>query len=245
MTAQKKYATAQTALDKILDEAVAVRRKLRRLEENRKLTFPAFLAEALELADSTHQEIKDLDEKIKTHPGTHEAQAFLRRLVAALRESTYPRCPSDPGKILNCYGSDGAAIELSNLGATISQAVAVAVMVVHRRWGDDAFGVIENWQKFETDTENLQSRLDHLADKMRAVVCGDDLDFDTSKASLLPSEIARGLCRVSFRRAPAISHSGEDWPRLLIEDAERAVPALIPKAPKKKRIRLEVKRKAA
>jgi len=232
--------TGKTKLDLLVDRAIEVRRKLRRLEEGRKLTYESFLKEALAVAGCTKKEVQQLGEDLKTRPGTRHATALVRKLVKVLREPNYPRCPTDAAKVNRCYGSQEAVIELNNLGATLAMVLPFAVMEIKKRFGEDAFGEITDWSTHEKEATTLRGRLAKIAEEMKPVVCGLDLDFSTE--TLLPDERKRGLCRVSFRRSPSTVLSDEGWPERLIADAEAAVPEPKPRAPlpkKRKRQRLD------
>ena len=221
----------KTPLDQLIDSAVDCRRKLRHLEAGRKLTFKAFYKEALELAGCDAATIEQLAEDIANKPGTRHVQMFISKLVRVFREPTYPRCTRDPGKVLNVYGSNEAFQELTSLGATVAQAIALAVFQVHERFGNDAFGVIQDWVKYDVETASLRERISTFADEMKIAVSGADLHIETDPSVLLPDERKRGLARVSFRRGTGITLSDDGWPNRLIEDAESAIPADPPKAP--------------
>ena len=221
----------KTPLDQLVDSAVDCRRKLRHLEAGKKLTFKAFYAESLKLAKCDETRIKQLAEDIQNKPGTRYLQMFISKLVRVLREPNYPRCPRDPGKVLNVYGSNEAFQELTSLGATVAQAIALAVFTVHERFGNDSFGVIQDWTRYDLETASLRERISTFADEMKIAVSGADLHIATDASVLLADERKRGLARVSFRRGTGITLSDDGWPLRLIEDAEAAIPADPPKAP--------------
>ena len=221
----------KTPLDKLIDSAVDCRRKLRHLEAGKKLTFKAFYKEALQLAGCDAATIEQLGQDVKEKSGTRHLQMFISKLVRVLREPNFPRCPRDPGKLLNVYGSNEAFQELTSLGFTVAQAIALAVFEVHKRFGNDAFGVIQDWPRYDVETASLRERIGTFADEMKTAVSGADLDIATDPSVLLPDERARGLARVSFRRGTGITLSDDGWPDRLIEDAESAIPAEPPKAP--------------
>lgn len=228
-----------TELDELIAEGVGVVQQLERLGQNRKLTASAFLAEAIEFADTTREEVEKLGVDLETKLGTDYANAFVSKLVRVFRESNYPRCPNDPGSVLNCYGSNEAFQQLTSLGATVAQAIALAVMRVHQKFGDDAFGVTKNWDKYVKEYTNLRYRLAGIYEEMKGAVCG--LDLDTNTEGLFQEEIARGLCRTSFRKAPGIGPHQGDWPRELVAACANAPK----KAANKKRERLGGRKKAA
>ena len=221
----------KTPLDQLIDMAVDCRRKLRHLEAGKKLTYKSFFNESLELAGCDAARIKQLGQAVKDNSGTRYLQMFISKMVRVLREPNYPRCPRDPTKVLNVYGSNEAFQELTSLGFTVPEAIALAVFTVHARFGNDAFGVIQDWTRYDVETASLRERIGTFADEMKTAVSGADLHIETDPAVLLPNERARGLARVSFRRGTGITLSDDGWPLRLIEDAEAAIPADPPKAP--------------
>lgn len=226
----------KSKLDELIAEAAGIVQQLERLGQNRKLTASAFLDEAITLADTTREDVEKLALDLDTKPGLDPARAFVSKLVRVFRESTYPRCPRDPGKVLNCYGSDAAFQALTSLGATVAQAMAVAVMRVHQKFGNDVFGMIADWDRYEKETTDLRDRLAGIYEEMKDAVSGADLD--TSQEGLFQDEIARGLSRTRFRKAPGIGPHHGDWPRELVQAVATA-------SKKPKRERMGGRKKAA
>ena len=221
----------KTPLDKLIDSAVDCRRKLRHLEAGRKLTYPSFFKESLKLAGCDAATIEQLGQDVKEKSGTRHLQQFISKMVRVFREPNFPRCPKDPSRMLRIYGSLEAAQEIQELGAKVSQVIALAIFTLHVRHGNDAFGVIQDWTKYEVETASLRERLGTFADEMKIAVSGADLHIATDPSVLLPDERARGLARVSFRRGTGITLSDDGWPNRLIEDAESAIPSKPPNAP--------------
>ena len=218
-----------TKLDTLIDEAVVIVQKLEGLDHDRKLTYPAFLKEAIAVAETTIEKVNKLNNELEQRPGTLHAQQFVSKLVKVFREPNYPRCPSNPGRVLNAYGSNEAFQELTGIGATVAQAMAVAIIRVHERFGDEAFGIIKNWNAYDKEYTTHRDRLSTLHEEMRSACTNADLAFDDTHPAVLPSERARGLCRVSFKRAAGISPSMGDWPQQIIADAVANVPKSKPK----------------
>ena len=222
-----------SALGELVDEAATVVQKLQKLDQNRKLTYAAFLAEAINLADTTREGVDKLDADLDSKFGMDSARSFVAKLVRVFREPLYPRCPTNTGKVLNAYGSSEAFPELTGIGATVAMAMAVAVLRVHRKYGDEAFGVIENWDTYEKESTDLRDRIATIYEQMREVVSGKDLIIDVSEDRLFPDERKRGLAHVSFNLARDINLSENEWPQQLVADAVANAPA-----PKVKREKL-------
>ena len=128
---------------------------------------------------------------------------------------------------------------LTGLGATVAEAIAVAVIRLHKKFGDDAFGNIKNWDTYERESNDLRDRLAEIYEVMQVAFSGEDLDM--TNEGLFQDERARGLCKVSFKRAPGISPSMGDWPTQIIADA-MAPPF---RSPKRERAKLRAEKAAA
>ena len=218
-------ANKPTPLDALIGKAVGIVQQLERMDQKKKLTFGAFLDDAISLAGTTREKVEKLGVDLDTKPGMDPARAFVSKLVRVFREPNYPRCPRDSGKVLNCYGSSEAFQALTSLGATVGEAMAVAVLRVHKKFGDDAFGAIKNLNKYVKEYTTHRERIAAIYGEMKDVVSGADLAW--SQEGLFQDEIARGLGRTTFKRAPAIGPHHGDWPRELV--------AACAKAPKTKR----------
>ena len=208
-------------LDVLLNEGAEVLRSLHRLDGNRRLTPDAFLTAACRIADCSEEELSEFENRLDGAIGVDETRIFIRRMVMAFKPSTYPTPHSNLPKLLRCYGSDTVPGELGIMDGSLALCQAVAAKTVTKRF-PELFGEITDFAAHEKKTRQLRTRLDHLYSKMTDAVSGADFVIDNS--TLLPDEKKRGLALVSFRRAPGISFGMPDWPRLLVEDAERPIP---------------------
>ena len=93
----------------------------------------------------------------------------------------------------------------------ILRAFPPATKVAPKVVGDCRSGITEG------ETTSLRGKLDDTYAEMRDAFSGADVVIDASRESLLPDEIARGLCRVSFVRCPSIGPSMPDWPMQLVQ----------------------------
>lgn len=225
----------KTKLDLMIDQAVNLKRKLRRLEEHRKLSAESFFDHACELAECVAADVDDFQEALDTAVGADSVRSFVRRMMKAFKGDNFPTAHPNMSKMLKAFGAVEVIGELAQLDNTpLAMAQALAAKLATERF-PERFGEIDDWSKYEKKTADLRNSLAKIAEKMKSVVKGDDLDFDSSHETLMPDERKRGLCRVSFRRAPGIVLADQDWPVRLIEDCEAAVPA---KSPQSKRVRL-------
>ncbi len=117
--------------------------------------------------------------------------------------------------------------------STLPEAMALAVMRLHQRFGDEPFGSIKNWDRHEKETTTLRDRLAVIHEEMLTAYSGADIIIDTSTTAVTAEEKGRGLCRISFRLAEGLSPQMGDWPRELVA----AVAANTPKKPKRVRMK--------
>ena len=221
-----------TKLDALVDEAADLVRQLEQLDGSRKLSYKAFLKESLRIGDCTEKRIAVVRKVVYERHGTEHIQAFLRRFSKAISEPNYPRPFPDPSRPTRIFGSEDLMGQMGQFTILAGELQALAVLIAFERFGDQAFGKIEKWEPHQQQTTELRAKLNAIYGQMREVVCGLDLIFDTSRESLMEDEIARGLCRASFKRAPAIGPHQGDWPQALV----RSVAAETPKKRTRDRI---------
>ncbi|MCH7935942.1 MAG: hypothetical protein IH994_02480 [Proteobacteria bacterium] len=215
-------------LDVLLNEGAEVLRELKRFEDSRKLTFDAFYALALRIADCDKKRIAQVEKIIETKHGVEHIAAIVRRLSKEFSEARYVKPFPDPSKAVRIFGSTDLESQAAQHRILAGEVQALAVKACHERFGEEVFGVVENFDKHEAETKKLRTRLESIYSKMEGVASGADFVIDNS--TLLPDERKRGLCRANFRRAPSISYGVPGWPKLLVEDCEAAVPIAEPKS---------------
>ena len=203
-----------TRLDSLIAEAVALILELQQLEGSRKLSFKSFFAEALKIAECDAKRITEVKTIVYERHGTEHIQAFVRRYSKMISESAYPQPVLDPSRPCRIYGSDELLGQMGQFTILAGELQALAVKIAHERFGDSVFGTVENRAEHEKQTTSLRGRLNTIYGQMRSDVSGADLE--TSQQDLLPDEIARGLCRTSFKRAPSVGPHQGDWPRELV-----------------------------
>ena len=203
-----------TNLDSLIAEAVDLVVELERLNGNRKLSFAAFLAEALKTAGCDEERIEAVELTVNEKHGTDHIKAYLRRYAKALSSPNYPSPLNDPSRPCRIFGSDELSGEMGQHQILAGELQALAVKIAHARFGDSVFGTVENRAEHAKQTTELRGRLNTIYGQMRSDVSGTDLE--TSQEGLMPDEIARGLCRTSFKRAPSIGPHQGDWPRELV-----------------------------
>ena len=205
-----------TKLDTLIAEAVGLTRELENLNADSKLSFKAFFAEALHIADCDEKRLAVVEGLIKKNRGTESIQIFLRRYAKVLSESSYPRPSDDANRVLRIYGSEELLPEATQYGIKAGELQALAVCVCFDRYGDQAFGKVVDRANHEKKTSTARTRLESIHEEMRRACTNNDLIFDDTYPAVLPSQKEAGLCKVSFKRAPDISPSMGDWPRELV-----------------------------
>ena len=215
-------------LDALIAEAVGLTRELENLNADRKLSFKAFFAEALHIADCDEKRLAEVKKIVYERHGTEHLQAFVRRYSKALSEPNFPRPLEDPSRATRIYGSDELLPQAAQHQILAGELQALAVKVCQDRF-PASFGPVVDRAEHEKKTTGSRQRLGILYNEMQEAYSG--VDLITSQQGLFQEEIARGLCRVTFKQAPAIGPHHGDWPRELV--AAAATPA---KSPKRERL---------
>jgi len=226
----------RTGLDKILDQGVEILRELKAMDRPR-LTPKAFFAEACRIAETTPAKVAEFEDRLDQSVGLDQTRVFIRQLVKVYKGPAYP-CPhNNLPKLLRCYGSDTVPGELAIIDGSLGLCQAVAAKTVTKRF-PEAFGAVKSWSEHQRRYKELKDRLDDLYSKMRGAAITKDFEYDNEGISI--SDRQRGLTRLVFRRAPGVPIDGDletgDWPRRLLEDCEKAIPAPKPRAPQRQRL---------
>lgn len=206
----------RTRLDKIIAAALRAKRELRKLESGgRKLTFPAFQAMALEIADTTEAKINKLETRLANANGADNVRAYVRRLAKAISEPTIPRPFPDAAKAARVYGFEELAGEMGVFRTNAAELQVLAARAAWARYGDRVFGSVDDLARFEERESDLRSALVDLCNQMRDAVSGADLIM--ASTDLPPDQRRAGLVKMTFRRAPDVLMSSDDWPLRLLD----------------------------
>lgn len=226
-------AKKSTKLDTLINEAVGILPELEKLDANRKLSFPAFMAEGLQLAGVTEKRIDVVEKIIAEKHGTEHIQAFLRRYSKALSEpNNYPQPVPDPSRPLRIYGSEDLMGQMGQFQILAGELQCLAIKVAFERFGPECFGQVENRAEHEKRTSDLRAKLNAIYEEMLTAYSGADIVIDSSPSAVNQEERRRGLCRISFKRAEGLSPQMDNWPEQLIADA-------VANTPKPKRERMK------
>ena len=211
-----------TKLDALVDEAADLVRQLEQLDGSRKLSYKAFLKESLRIGDCTEKRIAVVKKVVYERYGTEHIQAFLRRFSKAISEPNYPRPFPDPSRPTRIFGSEDLMGQMGQFTILAGELQALAVLIAFERFGDQAFGKVEDWEPHQQQTNESRAKLEAIYEQMKAGFTGADLLIDTE--TLLPDERTRGLCLVSFIRCPSVGPSTPEWPQKLTLDALATTP---------------------
>lgn len=239
-----------TQLDRLADEGANALLQLRRLDALRKVSVTGFLNAARELSGADDARLQELGAKIEERGGG--LRVLARRLSSFFAG---PHCPTLPSgdklsKVvrLELQGLDGAEAEIGNVGATLNEVVAVAVLLATQHRPEN-FGPVNNWRQHQDEMARLRDRLNDIMARMREAYSPRDLllrkpepppmaditsinpadrkamdDWNREKATrdrgLRKHEIGPWL-----KRAPEITLANDDWPRLLLDKLLSADPA--------------------
>lgn len=221
----------KTKLDELVERAADLLVELSELDSDRKLSYQGFLKMALTIAECDEKRIAVVKKLVYEKPGTEAIQVFVRRVSKLFSQAVYTQPFLDPGRPARIYGSEELAGQLGQHQITVGEVQALCVMVAFQRFGEMAFGPVENQEHHERRSAMIRETLHGLYEKMKDAVSG--LDLDTTTGGLFQDEIARGLSRTTFKRLPSLSPNHGDWPRELV-----AAVANAPRKQKRERERL-------
>jgi len=203
-------------LDGLLATASDLLFELRRMGERRKLTAETFVLSACQVAGCNENRLREIDKLMNDQPGADAARRFVRIVSAKFRELNWPTPPrfDQISKVCNAYGSEQADGQLGQLRITQAEAIALAALHCAENH-PDAFGVVSDWQQHAKKEQAMRDKLQSLYGQMRDVVAMPDLTVDRDSVS--PSERAKGMVVVRFRRSPNLHIGMDDWPAKLTE----------------------------
>ena len=210
---------AKTKLDELVEQGVELTRELELLDADRKLSYVAFLKEALAIAGITEKRIGEVQKILAVKPGTDSIRRFVRRLAMEFRETRFPRPFDDPSKAARIYGSPELGDEMAQQSIKVGEIQCVAVLACKERFGKEVFGGVTDWRGHQKKTLEARQRLDLIYEQMPNAQTGEDVTYTDAYPAVLPSEKKGGLCKVTFNKWPSLSPSMGDWRRLMILEA--------------------------
>lgn len=204
----------------LVREAVEVTRELRALDNvaASKLTAEAYLRDAMRIAQTTSERLAKLRSELERPTGhnTFEAAATLRRMVAAIRSSNWPRPPRELRR-LNFLTTPETVAELAALGSSTFELFALGVQIAAEKHSAD-FGNCEDGDGYDRRLLDLAMRRDELYRQIENAYTSNDL--------LIGEPDAQGRSVVSFKLSggavPLGPHAGErlvNWMLINNQDA--------------------------
>jgi hypothetical protein len=180
-------------LSEIVAECVAIEqeRKARDTLAAWKLSAAAFLREAIRIADTQPERLRELREKIydPENPMWFEAKAALRRMVVSFRSPNWAG-PSRELRRYNFLLTGETLSEVVALGSSTFELAALAVLITTEEH-PDAFGKCEDLVAHEKKLMALALRRDELYQQIETQYTADDL--------LIGKPDAKGNAVVSFK----------------------------------------------
>lgn len=166
----------------LVAEALEVERELRGLNtaEAAKLTPAAYLREATAIAHTTAEKLAALHAELERRTLVN-AQAALRRMVAAVRSVNYGRPPRELRRLNHLLTGDALA-ELAMLNHSSFELFALAVQIAGAGHPED-FGACTDSAAYDLRLVELQLKRDDLLARLAAEFTADDLLIgETDKA---------------------------------------------------------------
>jgi hypothetical protein len=182
-TKPKLKLNGAASFDDLVREAAEVKKALRAMDTTAasKLTPEEYLKAALRAAQSTPERIAALREKIENASTFRmfEVASTLRRMIAAIRTSQYPR-PAAPRNLfrLNIFSTPADMAELSELGSNTPELFALAVQIAGAKFPQD-FGPCTDGDAFDRKLIDLGVRRDEL-ERERIPTAWTPDDIETS-----------------------------------------------------------------
>jgi hypothetical protein len=177
-------AAPTSAINELVRQAVACRRRLKELErlEGGRLSADALVRETLGLIGSTPARIKQLRSAIEGDtPGLTYSRDTVRSLVRDhLRNGTWRSAPKNEQvlKPLMRKHADPATVgELAAKGYTIGELFCAAVQIAGKQF-PDCFGTVEDSQRIEKETIELRTKEDELFRQIEKSFTAQDLIVD-------------------------------------------------------------------
>jgi len=210
-----KFVLRARAISKLVSEAKA-------LEDNRRLTASAFMACALKNAATTRKRIDELRAAVDAR------RDYLPNLVAFIeaaakelgRTSRYVRPPDKVNKVLACWSSASGESEMRELGATVLECVALAVLIAIERFPDWG-GAVDDIEAHDARIAALHLDIAQGHRRLREMYTPQDVTITAPDPILSPDLAKNGWSQISFAAFPGISPSMPNWPALVVEAASK------------------------
>ena len=182
-----------SVFDQALVEAVKASLALDGIPQ-RKLSATAFVTKALKNADCTQGDLDSLESKM-TQLISPAAAAFVRSVTKPFDSGNVSEPDRKWARLGRVYGSEGLAVDLALLKTNIPILYALAIRrLVEKKPG--LFGEINDLDEYDAEVTRRARRLGAACQKMRSLVCGDDLLIEPD--TLPPSLRDQGLALILF-----------------------------------------------
>jgi hypothetical protein len=228
-----------TRFAKHVHVVAAWRRELKTLDDNRRLTGPAFLRAAMRNADIDQTRLDQLRATLEARRGLlPNLAAFIEMMTNELgRSKNYPGPPVKVSRVIGVWGNAQAEIEMREAGMSVLECVATAVAIAVERYPDH-FGPVADPVAHEKKIVALKGDIGRGYERLREMYEPKDVEI-VPPDPLRQSELAKaGYARIVFRDFPTVSPSTPNWPEVITETGV-AVPVVISgPPPKESRVRV-------
>jgi hypothetical protein len=190
-----------------------LRRQLKALESNYRLSARAFMAAAVKNAAIDKKRLDALRATVADRAGLlPNLASFVEAMTNELgRSPRYPSPPVKVSRIVGIWGSGAAEIEMREAGMNVLECVAVAVAIATERY-PDGFGPVDDPVQHERSIADLRADIAAGHARLREIYEPRDVVIEAPDP-LRSAELAKqGFCKIVFRDFPSVSPSSPDWP---------------------------------
>lgn len=164
---------SKSKFEKLLAQAVEVKKTLDVLSKPHKLTAKAFLREALQIANSSHAKLDALEENLR-RPQFPRANQFLRKSILFIKEPLCPCPPREVRRIAWLGKMDEAQAELASVGFNIFELFALAVRQTIKQH-PTAFGELDSMDGYMQELASTKEKFQKLLSEIETAYGPEDL----------------------------------------------------------------------
>lgn len=145
-----------TVLDELVEKGTKLVLELEQIDGDRKLSYGAFLAESLKVGECDQKRIAVVKKIIFEKQGTEAIQIYLRKLSKVLAEPHYVQPFPDPSRPVRIFGNEELPAQMAQFQILAGELQALGVMITQERFGDGAFGRVEDLAKHQLTAARIR-----------------------------------------------------------------------------------------
>lgn len=200
----------------VAKKGVAILKRVRVLESDRRPAPEALRADAIRVAGEDESEVERARKIVAKGQGVDDVQTTLRRYSKVIGEGRFLRAYPDPSKICRVYGTETLGGQLGQHRITAGVLQVLAVEMAIERY-PDVWGTVTDFDAHDAEIAGARADLENIQNEMRGAYSEADLIYVDADPFVTPSERARGLRRVVFDAFPHISPADGDWTSRFLE----------------------------